>query len=39
MLEAIFAFVEAILGFANASPDSQGIVAQIFDFILSIFGA
>ncbi len=36
MLESIFAFVESILGFANASPDSQGIVGMIFDFILGI---
>ena len=39
MLAAIFAFVESILGSAGANPESQGIVSQIFDFILGIFGA
>ncbi len=39
MLEMIFAFVESILGGAGADPEAAGVVAQIFDFILSIFGA
>ena len=38
MLEMIFSFVESILSGAGASPESQGIVAQVFDFILSLFG-
>lgn len=38
MLAAIFEFVQGILGGAGASPESQGIVGQVFDFILGIFG-
>ena len=39
MLATIFEFVMGILGGAGASPESQNIVGQVFDFILSIFGA
>ncbi len=39
MLASIFAFVESILGSAGADPEAAGIVAQVFDFILGIFGA
>lgn len=38
-MAAIFEFVMGILGNAGASGEAQGIVGQIFDFILSIFGA
>ncbi len=38
MLATIFEFVMGILGSAGADPEATGIVGQIFDFILSIFG-
>ncbi len=37
MLDAIFAFVESILGGAGTDPEATNIVAQVFDFVLSIF--
>ena len=39
MLEAIFTLVQSILGSSGTSPEAQGIVAQVFEFILGIFGA
>ena len=38
MLASIFEMVMGILGGAGADPEAQGIVAQVFDFVLSIFG-
>ncbi len=38
MLESIFAFVESILAGAGVGGDASGIVAQVFEFILGIFG-
>ncbi len=38
MLASIFEMVKEILGIAGADPEAQGIVAQVFDFVLSIFG-
>lgn len=37
MLESIFELVKGILGIAGA--ESQSIVAQVFDLVLSFFGA
>lgn len=37
VLDAIFAFVESILGGAGADPEATNIVAQVFDFVLSLF--
>lgn len=39
MLPQIFEFVMGILGSAGADPEAQNIVAQVFEFILSIFPA
>ncbi len=35
----IFEFVMGILGFAGAGEEATGIVGQVFDFILGLFGA
>ncbi len=39
MLANIFEMVKGILEIAGADPEAQGIVAQVFEFVLSIFGA
>ena len=39
MLETIFELVKGILGIAGADPEAQSIVAQVFDLVLSFFGA
>lgn len=39
MLASIFEFVMGILGGAGTDPEATGIVGQVFDFVLSIFGA
>lgn len=39
MLAGIFEFILGILGSAGADPEAQGIVAQVFDLVLSFFGA
>ena len=39
MLESIFELVKGILGIAGADPEAQSIVSQVFDLLLSFFGA
>ena len=38
MLSSIFQFVMDILGISGTDPEATGIVSQVFDSILALFG-